>query len=249
MIARPNLVSFGADREENARQNGIGIAALTGMSAEQRIEWALERLPGRHVVTSSFGASAAVSLHLLTRMRADIPVVLIDTGYLFPETYRFIDQMTERLDLNLQIFRSELSPGWQEARYGQRWRMGENALNAYNRQVKVAPMKKAIAELNVGTWFAGLRRSQSDSRKDTPFVKRSDNLWKIHPIADWSDRDVHRYLKRHNLPYHPLWEHGYTSIGDYHTTRSIHEVRDKKQLRFFGLKRECGLHEIDLAGA
>ena len=235
-MVRPRLSIRTTQSEESSRETAAMHfgAALSGMTAEKRVEWALRHLPAQHVMTSSFGASAALSLHLLTRIQADIPVVLIDTGYLFPETYRFIDELTDRLNLNLKIFRSELSPHWQEARYGQRWRMGAEALDAYNRDVKVVPMKKAVAELNVGTWFAGLRRSQSDSRKDTPFVTRSNQRWKVHPIADWSDRDVHRYLTHHKLPYHPLWEHGYTSIGDYHTTRSIHEVGKEEHLRFFG---------------
>ncbi|MGI9221672.1 MAG: phosphoadenylyl-sulfate reductase [Woeseiaceae bacterium] len=220
---------------------------FAGLSAEDRVLWALEHLPGQHIVSSSFGAQAAVSLHLLTMQQPDIPVILIDTGYLFPETYRFIDELTERLDLNLKVYRSPMSPHWQEARFGERWKMGAEALYEYNQQVKVEPMLRALNEQEVGTWFAGLRRSQSVGRESTPFLERSNNRWKFHPIADWSDRDVHRYLTNNGLPYHPLWEYGYESIGDYHTTRSIHEVSDKQQLRFFGAKRECGLHEIDLA--
>jgi len=220
---------------------------LSGLSAAERVEWSLRNLPGQHMVSSSFGAHAAVSLHLLTQQQPDIPVVLIDTGYLFPETYRFVDELAERLDLNLKVYRSPMSPHWQEARFGERWKMGAEALERYNQQVKVEPMKRAIDELDVGTWFAGLRRSQSDERKDTPILERSNSRWKVHPIADWSDRDVHRYLTEHDLPYHPLWEHGFESIGDYHSTKSIHEVSEKEQLRFFGIKRECGIHEIDLA--
>ena len=220
---------------------------LSALSAEERVEWSLRNLPGQHMVSSSFGAHAAVSLHLLTQQKSDIPVVLIDTGYLFPETYRFIDELSNRLDLNLKVYRSPMSPHWQEARFGERWKMGADALEAYNQLVKVEPMKRAIDELEVGTWFAGLRRSQSDSRKDTPILERSSRRWKVHPIADWSDRDVYQYLKEHDLPYHPLWEHGFESIGDYHSSKSIHEVSEKEQLRFFGIKRECGIHEIDLA--
>jgi len=224
-------------------------AKFAGMNAQDRVGWSLDHLPGRHVVSSSFGAHAAVTLHLVTRHRPDIPVILVDTGYLFPETYRFIDQLTDALRLNLRVYRADLSPRWQEARYGERWRMGPEALETYNQQVKVQPMKRAIRELGVGTWFAGLRRSQSAGRRYTPFLEQADDRWKVHPIVDWSDRDVHQYLKRNKLPFHPLWEHGYVSIGDYHTTRSIHEVSDFEQLRFFGIKRECGLHQIDLASA
>lgn len=94
------------------------------MSAPERVRWALANLPGEHVLSSSFGIQAALMLHLVSRERADVPVVLTDTGYLFPETYRFIDELTERLALNLKIYRAELSPAWQEARFGLLWEQG-----------------------------------------------------------------------------------------------------------------------------
>jgi phosphoadenosine phosphosulfate reductase len=217
------------------------------MTAEERVRRALATLPARHVLSSSFGAQAAVTLHLVTRESPDIPVVLVDTGYLFPETYQFIDELTERLQLKLQVYRATRSPAWQEARDGKRWEQGEAGITAYNEENKVAPMKRALRELDAGTWFAGLRRAQSVSRANTPYLDWSGDRWKVHPIADWTDRDVHRYLKRNNLPYHALWEQGYVSIGDQHMTKPIHEVDDEEQTRFFGLKRECGLHEFDLS--
>ncbi len=220
---------------------------FSGLNARERVEWSLANLPDRHILTSSFGAQSAVALHLVTQIKADIPVVLIDTGYLFPETYRFIDTLTERLSLNLVVYRASVSPAWQEARHGKRWERGAAGIKAYNEEAKVEPMKRALREFEVGTWFAGLRRSQSNGRANTPYLEWAGDRWKVHPIADWSDRDVYRYLKRHGLPYHPLWEQGYLSIGDHHTTRSIHEVGRKQDLRFFGLQRECGLHEIDLS--
>lgn len=216
-------------------------------SAEERVRWSLANLPPSHVLSSSFGAQSAVTLHLITRESPDIPVVLVDTGYLFPETYQFIDELSERLNLNLMVYRATRSPAWQEARDGERWKQGEAGIATYNEENKVAPMKRALRELNAGTWFAGLRRSQSRSRAHTSYLDWSGDRWKVHPIADWTDRDVHRYLKRNNLPYHPLWENGCISIGDRHTTRPIHEVDNEEQTRFFGLKRECGLHEFDLS--
>ncbi len=219
--------------------------ALANMSAEERVAWALDRLPGEHIVSSSFGAQSAVMLHLMSAQKADIPVVLIDTGYLFPETYRFIDEMQQRLDLNLKVYRSDTSSAWQEARYGRRWERGVDGISDYNHDNKVLPMEKALLELDTGTWFAGLRRSQSSSRAETPLVDSSGQRWKVHPIADWSDRDIYQYLKKHDLPYHPLWEKGYVSIGDVHTTRSLAEVGSLDETRFLGLQRECGLHEMD----
>lgn len=250
MSACANLIPRITHDEESSRLVALDHCNETfaRLNVEDRVAWALENLPDQHVVTSSFGAHAAVSLHLLSQQKSDIPVILIDTGYLFPETYRFIDELTARLKLNLKVYRSPMSPRWQEARFGERWNMGPEALAEYNQQVKVEPMLRAIDELDVGTWFAGLRRSQSAGRQNTSFLEWTEKRWKVHPIADWTDRDVHRYLTQNNLPYHPLWEHGYESIGDYHTTKSIHEVSEKEQLRFFGIKRECGIHEIDLAG-
>lgn len=238
------MSELGESSSRKAAQN-ICQRALARKSAAERVEWALRTLPGEHIVSSSFGAQSAVMLHLMTTQKPDIPVVVIDTGYLFPETYRFIDELTGRLDLNLKVYRSRQSAAWQEARFGRRWEKGVAGLKAYNHDNKVEPMERALRELGVGTWFAGVRRSQSAGRARTPFIDASGERWKIHPIADWSDRDVYQYLKKHKLPYHPLWDKGYVSIGDVHTTRSLAEVASKDETRFFGLQRECGLHLMD----
>ena len=233
------------------RSQGAAVTAcesmLSAMPAEERIAWALETLPGKHVVSSSFGAQSALMLHLLTQAQPDIPVILVDTGYLFPETYQYIDQLTEQLALNIHVFSAKRSPAWQEALDGRRWEQGIDGISAYNQENKVQPMQRALDELGVSTWFAGLRRSQSKSRDRTSLIESSGSQWKVHPIADWSDRKVHQYMKRHGLPYHPLWEKGYVSIGDTHTTRSLNDVSSRDELRFFGLARECGLHEMSFA--
>ena len=143
------------------------------------------------------------------------------------------------------MFRPEHSPAWQEARFGRRWEQGAAGIDAYNRDNKVRPMEDALATLGAGTWFSGLRRAQAQSRHTTPVAESSGDRWRIYPIADWTDRDVHAYLKRHGLPYHPLWDRGYISIGDVHTTRSLAEVATAEETRFFGVRRECGLHEME----
>jgi phosphoadenosine phosphosulfate reductase len=219
-------------------------AMLARLTAERRVAWALEHVAGEHVLSSSFGAQSAVSLHLVTRQRPSLPVVLIDTGYLFPETYRFVDELTERLALNLKVYRAPLSPAWMEARHGRLWEQGVAGLDRYNRLRKVEPMQRALAELDAVGWLAGLRRAQSRSRAAIEFAEHRGGRWKFHPLADWSDRDVGHYLARHGLPYHPLWQQGYVSIGDSHTSRRWEPGMDAEDTRFFGLKRECGLHSI-----
>ncbi|AVP95758.1 phosphoadenosine phosphosulfate reductase [Ahniella affigens] len=216
---------------------------LAGETAEARVAYALEHLPGAFALSSSFGAQAAVSLSLVTRQHADMPVLLVDTGYLFPETYQFIDELNERLQLNLHVLQSDLSPNWFEARYGKLWEQGLEGINRYNQLRKVAPMKAALSQLGVQTWFAGLRRKQSRSRAELDVLTIQDGRVKVHPIIDWTDRDVWKYLTQHGLPYHPLWHQGYVSIGDTHSTRPLLADMSEEDTRFFGLKRECGLHE------
>ncbi len=216
--------------------------ALENLTPAQRVSWSLEHLPGQFMLSSSFGAQSALMLHLVTQQWPDIPVVLVDTGYLFAETYQFVDLLSDRLKLNLQVYQPRMSPAWQEAMYGKRWEQGVEGIEAYNRDNKVDPMARALDELNISTWFAGLRRSQSDSRSQRQIVELNGERWKVHPVVDWSDRQVHEYLTAHRLPYHPLRDKGYISIGDWHTTRSLLEVEGEEQTRFFGLKRECGLH-------
>lgn len=216
---------------------------LETLSAEQRVQWALTALPPTHVLSSSFGIQAAVLLHMVTRIKPDIPVVLIDTGYLFPETYRFIDQLSERLALNVQVYRNPLPPAWQEARFGKLWTKGIEGLDRYNHMNKVEPMQRALDELDASAWFAGLRRSQSSTREHLPVLDQVGHRFKMLPIIDWSNKDVHYYLKEHDLPYHPLWEKNYVSVGDVHTSRPLEPGMTEEETRFFGLKRECGLHE------
>ncbi len=98
-------------------------AELEKMSAQERIAWAVETCR-IIIVSSSFGAQSAVMLHLLTQVKPDIPVVLTDTGYLFPETYGFVDTLTEKLALNLKVYRADISAAWQEARFGRLWEQG-----------------------------------------------------------------------------------------------------------------------------
>ncbi|MEM9438499.1 MAG: phosphoadenylyl-sulfate reductase [Pseudomonadota bacterium] len=215
---------------------------LGGLTAQARVEWALGQLPETHVVSSSFGVQAAVMLHMMTQAKPDIPVVLIDTGYLFPETYRFIDELTERLSLNLHVTRAEISPAWQEVKYGELWKKGEDGIRTYNRMNKVEPMQRALGDLDAKTWFSGVRRVQAKSREAREIVEVQEGRIRVHPIVDWSNRTVHRYLTQHDLPYHPLWEKGYVSVGDTHTTAPLSAGMAEEDTRFGGLLRECGLH-------
>ena len=232
-----------ADTLNPAVDTAAADRRLSGASPSERIAWAHKEYGNSLVLSTSFGAQAAVMLHLATQVVPGIPVVFVDTGYLFPETYRFADELTSRLKLNLKVYRATESPAWIEARHGKLWEQGVEGLARYNQIVKVAPMQRALAELGARAWLAGLRRVQSSTRGHLNVVSEQDGRMKVLPIVEWTDRDVFAYLTKHGLPYHPLWEKGYVSIGDVHTTLPLTGEMTPEDTRFFGLKRECGLHD------
>lgn len=216
---------------------------LESQSAEQRVQWALETFGPRLVLTTSFGIQSAVMLHLVTRLAPEIPVIFVDTGYLFPETYRFARDLTERLGLNLKTYVPRSTAAQQEALYGKQWEQGLDGLKRYNLINKVEPMDRAMRELGANAWLAGLRRVQASTRENLKVVQAQNKVTKIHPILDWDNRKIHRYLTEFDLPYHPLWDQGYVSVGDVHSTSKLEPGMTEEQTRFGGLKRECGLHE------
>ena len=213
---------------------------LERRSAEYRVRWALDHLPGEHALSSSFGAQAAVSLHMVTRQKPSLPVVLVDTGYLFPETYRFIDDLVEQLELNLKVYQPRMSAAWLEARHGRLWEQGVDGIERYNDLRKTEP-------------YSGYEQYTFDvplpPYENAPHGTVIGDCWHRFYVrmleVVQAIRMIFDYLRAHHLPYHPLWHEGYVSIGDWHTTRTLAEAGDAEATRFFGLKRECGIHGLE----
>jgi phosphoadenosine phosphosulfate reductase len=213
-------------------------------SATERVRWAHETYGDQLVLTTSFGVQSAVMLHLVTMQIPEIPVIFVDTGYLFPSTYTFAASLTERLKLNLKTYTPLQTAAQQEAIHGKLWEQGIDGIQRYNRINKVEPMNRAVQGLGAIAWLSGLRRSQSSSRGERNVVEAQNKVTKIYPIIDWSDRDIYQYLNENSLPYHPLWDQGYVSVGDWHSTKKLGEGMTQEDTRFGGLKREGGLHEM-----
>ena len=219
------------------------ISDLESVCALDRVRWARDQYGNKIVMSTSFGVQSAIMLHLVSREIPDIPVIFIDTGYLFPATYKFAKELTQRLNLNLKIFIPKQTAAQQEALYGKLWEQGLEELERYNMINKIEPMNRAVQELGASVWLSGLRRTQSNSRSKRSVVESQNKVTKIYPIIDWDDRDVYNYLKENDLPYHPLWEQGYVSVGDWHSTKKLGEGMSEEETRFSGVKRECGLHQ------
>jgi phosphoadenosine phosphosulfate reductase len=217
---------------------------LNDATAETIVQWAAEALGDGLVMSTSFGIQAAVMLHLVTQIIPEIPVIWVDTGYLPTETYRFAEELSQRLKLNLHVYQSPISPARMEAIYGKLWDHKDiDSLNRYDQIRKVEPMQRALLELGATGWLAGLRRDQTNHRKTLDIVARQGDRYKIHPILTWNARDIYQYLTTYDLPYHPYFDKGYVSVGDWHSSRPLTaEDGDERDTRFHGLKQECGLH-------
>lgn len=217
---------------------------LKDIEAQQLVQWSATTFDHGLVMSTSFGIQAAVMLHLVTSVVPDIPVIWVDTGYLPAETYQFAEELTQKLKLNLKVYQSPISIARMEALHGKLWEQDNvEAFNLYDYIRKVEPMQRALQELNATAWLAGLRSDQTQHRQGLDRVSKQGEIYKIHPILSWNSRDIYQYLTAHDLPYHPYFDLGYVSVGDWHSSRPLMaNDTDERSTRFRGLKQECGLH-------
>lgn len=217
-------------------------AAFESATAEAMLRWTRDTFGDEVILSSSFGAESALMLHLVKQYIPRVRVVFIDTGYLFPETYRFAEELTKRFDLDVRAYSPLMTAARQEALFGKRYEGDRAAVEAYLQMNKVEPMNRAVRELKPEAWIAGLRRHQTSFRKTLSPVELSEGVVKVHPILNWTEEDVVTYMHNNELPYHPLYKRGYRSIGDEHSTFPTLEGEDPRAGRNLGEHKECGIH-------
>lgn len=220
-------------------------AHLEPLAPRDRLSWAAERYGSGFALTTSFGIQSAVLLHMLSSlpMGREIPVIWVDTGYLPPETYRYAEELTRRFDLHLHVAQSEISPARMEALHGQLWATGRmEDMELYLRLRKVEPLERALDALKVCCWASGVRRGQTDHRGTMTLLDSIRGRLSLRPLLQWTPRDVYYYMQEHDLPQHPLFEQGYSTVGDWHSSAPDGAEQSGRQTRFAGLKQECGIH-------
>ncbi len=203
---------------------------LDAATAEEIIGWTVERFGDDLILASSF--QDAVLIDLAVKVKPDIAVLFLDTGYHFPETLAYMRHLKQRYDLNLEIVESGLPPD--EAPCG-------SAQCCELR--KVAPLQRAIA--GRAAWITGLKRVDTPERADAPVISwdGAKGIVKVNPLAAWTDDDVDAYVAAQGLARHPLNYVGYISIGCAPTTRPVAAGEDPRAGRWPDSdKTECGLH-------
>ena len=219
-----------------AREN----ARLEKATPEERLAFAVDTFAEDLLFTSSFGAQSAVLLHLWSRIAGKLPVVFIDTGFLFPETVKYRDELAARLGLELRILGSDIPTKDFVARYGDDIQKKDpDFCCGVNKVAPLAPLKEKARG-----WVSGLRRDQSKARANVEILEADGHLVRVHPIASFTKVDVADYLARHALPEHPLVARRYLSIGCAPCTRAVAEGEVERAGRWaWTNKTECGLHQ------
>jgi phosphoadenosine phosphosulfate reductase len=209
---------------------------LEALDASRVLEYMVDRFHPRLTVACSFQKEASVVLDLILKLAPDARIFTLDTHVLFPETYETWRRVEERYGIEVEVFQGP-SLGRQAAIHGDR--LWETNPDLCCRLRKVDPLTHALAD--VDAWVSGVRRDQSPGRARTPKLTwdRKHERWKANPLADWSEKDVWRYIAAHDLPYNPLHDRGYSSIGCTHCTQP---GAGREGRWSDSAKSECGLH-------
>ena len=212
-----------------------------GWTPEQVLSWAFKRFRNEIAISSAFGAEGMVLIDMASRVHRDFRLFTLDTEFLFPETYNLMDQIENRYGIKIEKVYSLLSPEEQERIHGARlWSRDPDQCCELR---KVEPMRRTLSELRA--WITSIRRDQTSARASAQKIEWDTKfrLLKVNPIADWNSQQVWNHIRAHQVPYNPLHDQNYPSIGCTHCTRAIRQGEDPRAGRWPGLaKTECGLH-------
>ena len=218
---------------------------LEQLSAQDQLAWGFEQFDEQFVLTTSFGIQSAVLLHMtmLLKSKNKPKVIWIDTGYLPKETYTYAKELSNLFELNLVVAQSPISPARMEALYGRLWETGvKTDLEKYHKIRKVDPLEKTLSDLNVHCWASGVRKGQTKNRQSMSHIDSIRNRLTLRPLLDWTKKDIFYYMEKNNLPQHPLFEKGYSTVGDWHSSKAENSHSQGRSTRFGGLSEECGIH-------
>lgn len=204
------------------------------------LEWAWNTFAPHIAASSSFQTQSLPLLHLISQVCPAMPVIFLDTGFHFPETLQFRDELQARLKLNIVVVRAAVEKSELLARFGEGLYRRDPDLCCYIN--KVEPMQRATAGLQA--WISGVRHDQTEHRNNLRILEPEANgPLKIHPLLNWTKTEVWAYIDQYQLPVHPLLAWGYVSVGCAPCTRPVHAGENERAGRWAGLdKVECGLH-------
>ena len=218
---------------------------LRDLTPQEMLFWGYEKFDNQFAITTSFGIQSSVLLSMVNKLslQKKIKIFWIDTGYLPPETYHYAEQLINDLSLEIEVLQSELSPARMESLYGKLWETNKEIdLDKYHEIRKIKPLEIGLENNNIQCWASGVRSSQTANRNKMKFLDLIRTRLSLRPLLNWSNKDIFYYMDRNNLPTHPLFLKGYSSVGDWHSSGPDSFDKQGRATRFRGLKQECGIH-------
>ena len=210
-------------------------------SPRDLLRWSFAAFGDHVAIASAFGAEGMVLIDIAARLNPQVRVLTLDTEFLFPETYALMERVEQRYGVAIERVKSAFTPEAQELEHGTAlWSRDPDACCSLR---KIEPLRRKLSGLQA--WMTSIRRDQTAVRASARKVEwdAKFHLVKINPLADWTSKQVWRYIHDHNVPYNPLHDQGFPSIGCTHCTRAIRPGEDERAGRWSGLvKIECGLH-------
>ena len=218
---------------------------LKDMTPKEIILWGYKNFDNHFAITTSFGIQSSVILHMVHQhsLQKKIKIFWIDTGYLPSETYRYAERLINDLSLEIDVLQSDLSPARMESLFGKLWETNKPSdLDKYHEIRKIKPLENALNKNNIYCWASGVRSEQTDNRNKMKFVDVIRERISLRPLLKWKKKDIFYYMKENNLPSHPLFLKGYSTVGDWHSSSPDNINNKGRATRFGGMKQECGIH-------
>ena len=218
---------------------------LVDMKPQGMLTWGYEKFDNQFAITTSFGIQSSVLLNMVNKLclQKKIKIFWIDTGYLPPETYHYAENLINDLSLDIEVLQSEISPARMESLYGKLWETSkEGDLDKYHELRKIKPLENGLKKNNIKCWASGVRSSQTETRNKMQLLEIIRQRFSLRPLLNWTNKEIFYYMKEHNLPSHPLFMKGYSTVGDWHSSSPDGMDKKGRATRFGGIKQECGIH-------
>jgi phosphoadenosine phosphosulfate reductase len=220
---------------------------LAVASAEEVLRWAAERFHPRLMMATAFGAEGCCIIHLLAEIQPATTVINLDTGYQFAETLELRERIKTRYGIVVEYVRPEQTVAEYEAEHGGPLHAHRPDQCCHDR--KILPLKRAVERINPLAWISAIRSDQTADRGKASVVEwdKKFNLVKVNPLLHWTKKEVWGFIHKHDVPYNPLHDRDYPSIGCWPCTRPVAAGEDDRAGRWAGkVKKECGLHVIEV---
>ncbi len=220
---------------------------LLTASAEDVLRWAVERFHPRLLMATAFGAEGCCIIHMLAGIDPTVRTINIDTGYQFPETLELRERILYRYGVAVEYVRADQSVAEYEKEHG--GPLYELRPDDCCRDRKILPLQRAVKEIDPLAWISAIRKDQTSDRGKAAVVQwdAKFNLVKVNPLLNWTKKDVWAFVMKHDVPYNPLHDRDYPSIGCFPCTRPVAAGEDDRAGRWAGkVKKECGLHVIEV---